>query len=394
MNNSPFEIFLRFLRLGLLAWGEPNAQISMIRREIVEKEQWICQEQFGRISAVYQALPGPPAHKLCVHLGTVAGGRWGGLLAGLGFMMPGFLLMLLLSWLYVTYGMSSALVATAFYGMRPAVIALVVRGMQRIVQYALHDLWLWGIALISFALQLIGVHFVLILFATGIFYIVVRRYGLQTTATAGVLLLIAILTFHFGIDRIAPTATVATIPSHPQPQLVTVLGSGLRAGLLNFGGPFSATPFLYHDAVNVGGWMTDSQFLDGMALGALLPASWILFGSFVGYQAGGFAEAILLTLGIFVPAFAVSLVSYDLIERLVSIPWLHSFFDGLTAGVVGLVMATALFLLPKAISDLPTALIFIITLLILMRWQSKANAPVAMLAGAVMGWLSHVVGLA
>lgn len=391
MNNSLPEIFLRFLRLGLLAWGEPMAQIATIRHQWVEEEQWISREQFNRAAAVYQTLPGPEAHKLCVYLGTVTGGRWGGLLAGLGFMLPGFLLMLLLSWLYMTYGMRSAMVATAFYGMRPTVIALFVRGLKRTSQQALHDRWLWGIAAISFALQLIGVHFVLILLATGIFYMVVRRYGLQTTTTAGVLLLIAILTFHFGVDHM--TLDSGMVDKIVNPQLLPILGTGLRTGLLTFGSAYSATPFLRHDAVNVVGWLTDSQFLDGMALAALLPGSWIIFGSFVGYLGIHFAGALALTIGIFAPAFSFPLIGHERIERLMDISWLHSFLDGITAGVVGLVTATTLFLLPTAISDLPAALIFILTLLIVMRWRSRANTPVAVLVGAVIGWLIHFVGL-
>src|SRR5687768_5831923 len=96
IKESPGRIFKRFLRFGFMAWGGPVAQIAMIRQELVEEEKWVSREHFNKILAVYQILPGPEAHELCVHFGMLAGGRVGGVLAGLGFMIPGFLLMLLL----------------------------------------------------------------------------------------------------------------------------------------------------------------------------------------------------------------------------------------------------------------------------------------------------------
>src|SRR5688572_32780106 len=118
------KLFLRFLRFGFLAWGGPVAQIAMIRQELVDEEKWITRERFNRTLAVYQALPGPEAHELCVYFGTIAGGRIGGVLAGLGFMLPGFVLVLVVAALYVRYGASSVWIAAALSGLQPAVGAL------------------------------------------------------------------------------------------------------------------------------------------------------------------------------------------------------------------------------------------------------------------------------
>ena len=125
-------LFLRFLRFGFLAWGGPVAQIAMIRQELVEEERWVSRERFNRTLAVYQVLPGPEAHELCVYFGMLSRGRLGGLLAGLGFMLPGFILMFLLSWLYVAVDITtSALFAAAFAGVQPAVGATIVRAVHR-----------------------------------------------------------------------------------------------------------------------------------------------------------------------------------------------------------------------------------------------------------------------
>src|SRR5688572_24886684 len=129
-------LFLRFLRFGLLAWGGPVAQIAMLQRELVEEEKWISPERFNRAYAVYQMLPGPEAHELCVYFGTLARGRLGGLLAGLGFMLPGLVLMLAVSWAYVRFGIDSPAFAAVFAGVQVAVLALIVRGVHRIGSHA------------------------------------------------------------------------------------------------------------------------------------------------------------------------------------------------------------------------------------------------------------------
>src|SRR5918993_3385086 len=128
--NAPAEsygkLFLRFLRFGSLAWGGPVAQIDMIRQELVAQEKWISPGHFKRLLAIYQVLPGPEAHELCVHFGMMSRGRLGGLLAGLGFMLPGFILMFLLSWLYLSVDITSSMwFAAAFAGFQPAVAATI-----------------------------------------------------------------------------------------------------------------------------------------------------------------------------------------------------------------------------------------------------------------------------
>src|SRR5215218_1959459 len=127
-HESYSKLFLRFLRFGFLAWGGPVAQIAMIRRELVDEEHWISNERFNRTLAVYQVLPGPEAHELCVYFGMRSRGRVGGLLAGLGFMLPGFVLMFLLSWVYVRYGLkTTGTFAVIFAMVQAAVAALIVR---------------------------------------------------------------------------------------------------------------------------------------------------------------------------------------------------------------------------------------------------------------------------
>ncbi|MEO7654178.1 MAG: chromate transporter, partial [Sphingomicrobium sp.] len=134
---NPLSIFLRFLRFGCLAFGGPVAQIAMIRRELVEEERWLPSARFNRLLAVYQLLPGPEAMELCVHLGRMRGGRWGGFLAGLGFILPGFLLVLGLAIAYSAIDLAHPMVAAAFLGAQIAVVAMVAIAVLKIGKHIL-----------------------------------------------------------------------------------------------------------------------------------------------------------------------------------------------------------------------------------------------------------------
>ncbi|MDP9312991.1 MAG: chromate efflux transporter [Chloroflexota bacterium] len=388
-HESYGKLFLRFLRFGFLACGGPVAQIAMLRQELVEEEHWISKDRFNRTLAVYQVLPGPEAHELCVYFGMLARGRLGGFLAGLGFMLPGFVLMFALSWFYVTFGINSPLFAALFTGVQAAVVALIVRAVHRIGTHALHNRALAGIAAVAFVAQLVGVHFAVTLSAAGLAaYCVARRWHFGALVLcAGVLVLAALLALGvIGTSAGAASAT-DTNTATARASVLTLLVSGLRGGLLTFGGAYTVIPFLQNDAVSVGQWMSNAQFLDGIALGGILPAPLIIFATFVGYLGGGPLGALAMTFGIFLPAFAFTLVGHDYVERLIEQKALQSVLDGVTAGVVGLIAATTIELFRTAITSIPAFLIFAVALLVLFRWKSKLATPVIVLAAAVVGVL-------
>jgi chromate transporter len=170
MTERPLSIFVRFLKFGLLAWGGPAAQIAMIKHECVDEEHWVSEETFKKQLAVYQILPGPEAHELCVYFGRIRGGRLGGFAAGLGFMLPGFLLMLGLSILYVEANLAGHL-EELFYGLTAAVGALVARALVRLGPTFVTDVPLAVIAVAAFLLTLFAdASFVLVLLGAGIAY--------------------------------------------------------------------------------------------------------------------------------------------------------------------------------------------------------------------------------
>ena len=190
--DSLRSIFFRFLKFGLLAWGGPAAQIAMIKHECVDEEGWIDEASFRKLLAVYQILPGPEAHELCVYFGRLRGGKLGGFLAGLGFMLPGFILMLGLSILYVEANLAGHL-QDLFYGLTAAVGALVARALVRLSKSFISDATLAAIALVGFALTVwTGITFVLVLVGGGLAYELWtngRRWTHRATATRSPLLL-------------------------------------------------------------------------------------------------------------------------------------------------------------------------------------------------------------
>ena len=381
-------IFTRFLRFGLLAWGGPIAQIAMVKRELVEEERWLEPTRFNRLLAIYQVLPGPEAHELCVHIGMMKRGRLGGLLAGLGFMLPGLLLILALAWLYGRLNLDQPLVAAAFLGIQIGVVALILRAVHKIADHALGERLLWAAAIASAAATALGVHFWIVLPAAGLAYALGAsgRYGLALL-TIGIAALAAVVTGGDTLLVAAPGNAASLVAQGSVPALPLFL-SGLKAGLLTFGGAYTAIPFVRSDAVGRG-WVSDAQFLDALALGGIIPAPLVIFTTFIGYLAGGLVGALAITAGVFLPAFAFALLFYDRLERVVEDERLHRLLEGVAAGVVGLVAVTAVQLGWTVAGSVPSLLwaagLFAAALLLLYRWRSRLAVPAVVLGSGLAG---------
>lgn len=385
ITESSFKIFLRFLRFGFMAWGGPFAQIAMIRQELVDEEKWVTKEHFNKILAIYQILPGPEAHELCVHFGMLAGGRLGGFLAGLGFMLPGFVFMLLLTGLYVTFGIESPTIQAVFIGFQVAVIALIFAAVHRIGTHALPNFKLLLIAVASLIAHFFGLSFFIVLPLAGIAYVFWNQQKLLFPA------LIAVGVIAFCIWSFTPALfepqTIAISSegniSPASPNLVTIFLTGLKAGLLTFGGAYTVIPFIQQDAVSHG-WLTNAQFLDGIALSGILPAPLIIFSTFVGYFGGGWIGAIIITIAIFLPAFSFTLIGFKFLNKVIHNSALHNFLTGVTAGVIGLIALTAIQLFRVTITDLFTLVLFALALIALYIVNSKLiNVAVILGAGII-----------
>jgi chromate transporter len=372
--DSPAEVFARFLKFGALAWGGPAAQIAMIKRECVDEEGWVSEETFRRTLAVYQVLPGPEAHELCVYFGRLRGGKLGGFLAGLAFMLPGFVLMLALSVLYVEAGLAQHL-DELFYGLTAAVGAIVARALVRLSRSFITDVPLALIAIAAFVLTaVVSASFVLVLLGAGLAYELVintERYTRRLHSIA-----------------LAPLALVLVAGAVTVSLTAEIFLEGLKAGLLTFGGAFTVIPFLQQAAVDSKHWLTDQQFVDGLAMSGILPAPLIIFSTFVGYVAGGLGGALAMTVGIFLPAFVFPIFLHRSFVAVAENPRIRPFLLGVAAGVIGLIGAVTVSIVDTSVVDVPTAVLAAAAFLALNRWHGKLTVLYVVLgcglAGAVL----------
>jgi chromate transporter len=371
-QSSPSSILFRFLKFGALAWGGPAAQIAMIKRECVDEQGWVDEVTFKRTLAVYQVLPGPEAHELCVYFGRIRGGKLGGFLAGLGFMLPGFLLMLGLSVLYVEAELSDNL-DELFYGLKAAVVAVIARALVRLSQTFITDLALALIALLSFALTIFAdAGFLIVLLCAGLLYELstnARRWiGRSHSFSLSAPALLTVL---------AGTATLSLTAE--------IFWEGLKAGVVTFGGAFTVIPYLQDVAVEGNGWLTEGQFVDGLAISGVLPAPLIIFSTFVGYVTGGLVGGLAMTVGIFLPAFLFPTFFHRQLVALAENERLHPFLLGVAAGVIGLIAAVTVDIVDTSVVDLPTALLAIGGFLTLNRWHGKLTVLYVVLGCGLIG---------
>jgi chromate transporter len=326
-------------------------------------------------------LPGPEAHELCVYFGRIRGGKLGGFLAGLGFMLPGFLLMLALSVLYVEVDLADHL-DELFYGLKAAVGAIVARALVRLSRSFITDVPLALLAAAAFAVTVFAsANFALVLLGAGL------AYELWTNAArwAGRAHSVAL-----GPGAIVAVATGAVTLS----LIAEIFWEGLKAGLVTFGGAFTVIPYLHGAAVDGQHWLTDAQFVDGLAMGGVLPAPLIIFSTFVGYIAGGLAGALAMTVGIFIPAFVLPIFFHRWLVGIAENPRIRPFLLGVAAGVIGLIAAVTVDILDTGIVDVPTAVLAVAAFLALNRWHGKLTIVWVVLACGVTGAILQATGAA
>ncbi len=377
-TDSPGSIFLRFLRFGALAWGGPAAQIARLEQECVEEQGWVSKEGFRKILAVYQVLPGPEAAELCVYFGRLRAGKLGGLAAGLGFALPGFVLMFAFSILYVEADLAENL-DELFYGLKAAVCAVVARAVVRLGRSFLTDVPLALLAVASFVLTLLApTGFLLVLGGAGLAYGVLRGAGVARSR----------------IHSISPVPLVALI-AVGAPALAVgaeLFLEGLKAGLLTFGGAFTVVPFLQESAVEVHGWLTEDEFLDGLAIGGVLPAPLVIFSTFVGYLTGGLGGGLAMTVGIFLPAFVFPIFLHRYLIGAAENPHLRPFLLGVTAAVVGLIAAVTVEIVQAGVVDVPTAILAIAAFAALNVFHARLTVLYVILGCGAIGAALQLAG--
>lgn len=378
-------LFAKFLRFGMLAFGGPVAQIAMLREVLVDREGWVDSARFNRLLAVMQALPGPEAHELAVHMGMIVRGRIGGLLAGLGFMLPGLCLMLVGAWAYTRWLAGSESIAALLLAVQIAVLAVILRAVAKIGQHMIHGRALATVAIAALVATVAGVPFWIPLLAGGLAYAAPSRLMAASCVALALILSLALWWFIPGATYGETVAITAAAPT-----IAALFLAGLKGGLLTFGGAYTAIPYVREDTVGRG-WLSDAQFLDGIALAGVLPAPLVIFATFAGYAAGGLPGALVITAGMFLPAFGFSLIFFERLEALVDHPGLTRFLGGIGAAAVGIIAATfvelALTTGTRIASPVAAALLFACCLAAVWRFRSMWTLPTTLALAAVAGWM-------
>ena len=362
------EAFRFWLKLGFISFGGPTGQIAIMHQELVERRRWISEKRFLHALNYCMVLPGPEAQQLATYIGWLMHRTWGGIVAGGLFVLPSVFILIALSWIYLTYG-NVAFVAGIFYGIKPAVVAIVLAAAWRIGQRALKHPALWGIAAAAFvAIFAFGAPFPAIVLAAGIIgYLggqfapgifaggaghgaATSGYGpalidddtptpahaifswtkLTAYFAAGIALwagMIAALAAAFGLDN-------------------TLTQMGLffsKAALLTFGGAYAVLPYVYQGAVEHYAWLTAAQMIDGLALGETTPGPLIMIVAFVGYVGAGTAGALVATYFTFLPSFIFIFMGAPFVETTHGNLKFSAPLTGITAAVVGVIVNLALF---------------------------------------------------
>jgi chromate transporter len=432
---------LRFwFKLGFISFGGPAGQIAIMHTELVERRRWISERRFLHALNYCMVLPGPEAQQLATYLGWLMHRTWGGVAAGVLFVLPSLVLLILLSWLYMAWG-QQPVVAGLFYGIKPAVTAIVLHAAWRIGSRVLHNAWLWAIAAAAFmALFALQLPFPAIVLTAGVVGYIGSRVAPQHFAAGGAH---AAKGKGYGpalIDDNTPTPTHAL---YSPTRLAVVLASGLalwllpmallyawvgwqgtytqmawfftKAALLTFGGAYAVLPYVYQGAVVHHGWLTPTQMIDGLALGETTPGPLIMVVAFVafvgGWQSSELAAlfgpehrlgaaalaAVIVTWFTFLPSFIFILAGGPLVESTHGELRLAGPLTAITAAVVGVIVNLALFfgqhvLWPQGFSggfDVVAALIVLAAAAALFRFKRGVIEVIA--SSAVIGLAVHLL---
>lgn len=365
------EVFLYFLMLGFINVGGPVAQITMMFNHMVERRHWLSKDRFVRIMGFCHMLPGPEALQLAIYVGYLKRGVLGGVLAGLTFIIPGAGIMILLSWLYVTYG-SLPQVTDALFVLKPAVLGIIAAGIIKLGRAAIKSTLL-GALLVGavVGMRFAGINFLVILLAAGALHLLIKEGWPQwrrRSATMPVFLGVPGLGFALADSRWFQMAWLF-----------------LKTGLFSFGGAYASLVFLERGAVYQHHWLTSGQLLDGVALSVATPGPFMLFTAFVGYVAGGVPGAIIATFFVFLPSFVFVLAGARYVEQVRNNRWVQAFLAGASAAVVGVIFVVSLDLAPEALVGVVSVLIALASfLLIIFLKRDVALVAVGAMAGGLI----------
>lgn len=368
------ELVRYFLYLGALGFGGPIALAGYMQRDLVERRRWISREDYMQGLALAQLAPGPLAAQLAIYIGWVRGRVLGASLVGLAFVLPSFLMVLVLAALYVRFG-GMIWMRGVFYGVGAAVIAIVLRSVVKLVKLTLSkDPLLWCLFAFSAVATAWTEKEIIWLFAAGgVVTLLVKAPPKRGSGTRALSLLP--LWFLTGIHGAASPGV-----------LLTIAGYFAAAGAFVFGSGLAIVPFLHGGVVTQYHWLNDQQFLDAVAVAMITPGPVVITVAFIGYLVAGPAGAMVAAFGTFVPCYLFTVLPAPYFRRLAKNPQIAAFVLGVTAAATGAIAGAAFVLGRRALFDIPTVLICLVTLFVITKFK-KVQEPLVIVVSGLLGLL-------
>ncbi len=384
-QTSLWEVTLLFLKLGTIAFGGPAAHIAMMEDEVVRRRRWLTREKFLDLLGATNLIPGPNSTELAIHIGYQRAGWAGLIVAGSCFILPAALIVTVFAWAYVRYG-SLPETSHVLYGVKPVIIAVVLRALWSLGRTAVKTRLLAVIGIGAVVLSFLRVNELLVLFVAGAVVATVRwlstRSKSRTRTSRSVFFSLSFATL---FQTIATTTTTAAASVGLWPLFLFFL----KVGSVLFGSGYVLLAFLRGDLVERWHWLTNEQLLDAIAVGQVTPGPVFTTATFIGYLLAGPKGALVAPIGIFLPAFIFVAVSGPLVPRIRRSVTAGAFLDAVNVASLALMIVVTYELGRTALIDLPTVALLIISLFLLIRY--RINSVRLIVIGALAGYLLGLV---
>jgi len=367
------KLILYFLKLGAAGFGGPAALIAYMHRDLVEKRKWITEEDYKEGLALAQLAPGPLAAQLAIYLGYVDYKIIGATLAGLAFVLPSFLMVVIIGFAYVELG-GLPWMQAIFYGVGAAVIGIIAISGYKLTKKTIGKDWLFWIIFISLAAVTFFTEaenlWLILLAGFAVWFIKAPPKFLQTNNTI-----------------FFPSILLQIINSFSTSEKLTqIWWFFLKAGAFVFGSGLAIVPFLYGGVVKDHQWLNDQQFLDAVAVAMITPGPVVITVGFIGYLIAGFPGAAIAALATFLPCYLFTIIPAPYFKKYGKHPSIKAFIDGVTAAAVGAIAGAVVILAKRQFTDVPSVAIALAAILLLLKFK-KIQEPLIILGAAFIGLL-------
>jgi chromate transporter len=370
-----------FLKLGTIGFGGPVALVGFMHRDLVEQRRWISEDTYKLSLALAQIMPGPLAAQTAIAIGYFEGGVLGATLAGLAFILPSFLMVVAISLAYVAYG-GLWWMQALFYAIGATVIAIIAIAAYKLARSTnKRDPLLWGIfALLTLVTVWAQAELAEFFILAGMVVLLVHAWpgwkrGLLM-ALGGAVLGLLIWLLEAWLRQAGTAADSADV-------LAQILLFFTKAGAFVFGSGLAIIPFLQQGVVQQFGWLNEHQFLDAVAVAMITPGPVVITVAFIGFLVAGLAGSVMASIGIFLPVYLFTIIPAPWFKRHRDNPQLKAFVDGATASATGAITGAVIVLGARAITDLPTAIIGLVSFGIL--WRYKISEPIIVTISGLVG---------